>query len=236
MSAADPAPDRPFQGAVVAFDLDGTLVDTAPDLVGTLNTVLAQEGLPPMTLEAARPLIGRGARSMLERGFAAEGVVVDPLAMPALFERFIDIYLRRIARESRPFPGVEVALDLLAEQGALLAVCTNKPTRLSLALLDALGMASRFASVIGPDAAPAAKPDPRHLITAVETAGGRIERALMVGDSKTDLDAARAAGVPVALVSFGYTEIPAADLAPDALVESFDELHRALAALLAACR
>ena len=135
---------KPLAGATIAFDLDGTLVDTAPDLVGTLNTLLEQEGLAPLPLADARPYIGRGARWMIERGFDAAGAPVHPERMPALFDRFIARYLSRIADESRAFPGCEAALDTLKAQGAKLVVCTNKRTDLSVTLLKALGLARRF--------------------------------------------------------------------------------------------
>jgi phosphoglycolate phosphatase len=222
-------------GATIAFDLDGTLVDTAPDLIGTLNHLLADEGLPPLPLADARPFIGHGARRLIERGFQAAGQVLHPTRLQHLFERFIPHYLGRIAEESRPFPGCEPALDALASAGAKLAVCTNKPTDLSVALLDALGLASRFAAILGPDRAPAAKPDPRHLQAAVAAAGGDIGRAVLVGDSGTDAGAARAAGAGLILVDFGYSEIAPADLSPDVLVSHFDELPPACLRLLGAC-
>ena len=222
-------------GATVVFDLDGTLVDTAPDLVGTLNVLLAEEGLPALAMTEARPMIGQGARAMLAKGFAAGGAPLAEARMAALFARFIDHYLAHIAQASRPFPGVLAALDTLAGAGARLAVCTNKRTDLSVALLRALGLADRFAAIVGADAAPPGKPDPRHLIAAIERAGGRREQAVMVGDSASDAGAARAAGVPLVLVSFGYTESPARELRPDALVDHFDELPAACGRLLRPC-
>jgi phosphoglycolate phosphatase len=224
-----------LDGAVIAFDLDGTLVDTAPDLVGTLNLLLQEEGLSPLPLDAARPFIGRGAKWLIERGFQAANAPLPADRAPALFDRFIAHYLAHIADESRPFPGVVAALSDLKAAGAKLAVCTNKRTDLSVALLDALDLGPLFAAVIGADAAPASKPDPRHLETAVAAAGGGLDRALLVGDAATDAGAARAAGTPLVLVSFGYTEIPAKDLAPDILIDHFDQLPDACVRLLGAC-
>jgi phosphoglycolate phosphatase len=227
-----PPPD--LDGATIVFDLDGTLADTAPDLIGTLNMLLVGEGLPPVTLDEAKTLIGRGARALLTQGFAVGG---KPLAEPRLSELFDDFlthYRAHIADLSRLFPGVVEALDVLGTHGARLAVCTNKPTDLSLALLEALGVASRFAAVVGRDSAPAAKPDPRHLIFAIERAGGRADWAVMVGDSAADADAARAAAVPLILVDFGYTDIPASELKPDILISHFHQLPAACVRLLGA--
>lgn len=227
--------DDTLRGAVVAFDLDGTLVDTAPDLIGTLNILLNDEGLPALPLAEARPFIGRGARWLIERGFEAAGQHLHPTRVQPLFDRFIAHYLEHIADESRPFPGCEAALDALRAAGAKLCVCTNKRTDLSVALLETLGLASRFEAVIGADAAPAIKPDPRHLQAAVDAVGGDMARAIMVGDAFTDAGAARAAKAGLILVSFGYTEVPAADLDPDILIHSFDELPDACVRLLGAC-
>ncbi len=211
-------------GATLAFDLDGTLVDTAPDLVGALNSVLHERGLPALPLRTARVMVGRGARALIEQGFSAAGAPLDEAATTALVTRFIEIYRARIADESRPFDGVEACLDALAAAGATLVVCTNKRTDLSLALLDALGMTRRFAAVIGADLAPAPKPDARHLLHAIAAVGGAPRRALMIGDSASDIGAAHAAGIPSVVVSFGYTEIPAAALGGDHLIDSFAEL------------
>ncbi len=185
-----------ISGSTIVLDLDGTLVDTAPDLVGTLNLLLIAEGLPSISVKQIRPMIGRGARVMIERGFAAAGEPLDPARVPALFARFIDLYQDRIADESAPFPGAIEAMDALRGAGARLAICTNKRTSLSVSLLNALNIADRFDAVVGADSVPASKPDAGHLIAAVEQAGGRLERALMVGDSGADAAAARAAGVP----------------------------------------
>lgn len=223
-------------GAVVAFDLDGTLVDTAPDLIGTLNHLLEGEGLPPLPLDQARPFIGHGAKRLIARGFDAAGEVLAPERLEALFGRFIPHYLGRIAAESRPFPGCEAALDALAGAGARLAVCTNKPTDLSVALLDALRLSDRFAAIVGPDLAGAAKPAAEHLLRTLDLAGGGAPaRTVMVGDAATDAGAARAAGAHLVLVSFGYTEVPVEDLGADELIHSFDDLPGACLRRLDAC-
>jgi phosphoglycolate phosphatase len=224
-----------LKDAVVAFDLDGTLVDTAADLIGTLNVLLADEGLSPLPLSDARPFIGRGARWLIERGFTAAGADLPAARIDHLFERFIAHYNANIAVESRPFPGVIEALDLMRAAGARLAVCTNKRTDLSVNLLGALDLSSRFEAVIGADSAPAPKPDPRHLAATVAAVGGDIGRTIMVGDAATDAGAARAAGAGLILVSFGYTEIPAHELGPDVLIHHFDELPAACVRLLNAC-
>lgn len=224
-----------LNGATIAFDLDGTLVDTAPDLVGTLNLLLEQEGVPALPMDDARQMIGHGARRLIERGFEVQGRTVPREQMDGLFLRFIDHYQDHSADLSRPFPGVVEALTALKAAGARLSVCTNKLTGLSVPILEALDLARFFDSVVGADAAPAPKPDKRHLIAAVEAAGGRIERTVMVGDAATDAGAARAAGAPLVLVSFGYTEIPAAELGPDVLIDHYDQLVDACATLLTAC-
>ena len=225
--------DLPLASATIVFDLDGTLVDTAPDLVSTLNLLLAREGIAALPLSDARDMIGHGARALIARGFAAAGAPLDERKLSALFVDFIDHYLAHIADESRPFPGVLAAMDTLAAEGARLAVCTNKRTDLSVALLDALDLTRRFAAIVGADAAPAPKPAAAHLITTIERAGGRVERAVMVGDSASDAGAARAAGVPLVLVSFGYTDTPARELGADVLIDHFGDLPAACRRLLA---
>jgi len=211
-------------GWTIAFDLDGTLVETAPDLVGTLNVVLAEQGLPPVPFETARNMVGRGAKHLIEQGYAATGLPLSPDLSPVLFERFIDYYRSNIANQSRPFEGCLDVLDALLDAGATLVVATNKRTDLSLTLLDALGMTDRFAAVVGADAAPAAKPDGRHILFAIEEADGDPEMAIMIGDSATDVDGARNAGVPCAVVSFGYTAIPPHELGAAVVVDHYAEL------------
>lgn len=222
-----------LDGVTIAFDLDGTLVDTAPDLIGALNVVLGERSLPALPTEAARMLVGRGARALIEKGFAVAGEALDEAEVPGLVARFIEVYRGRIASESRPFEGMETALDMLRAAGATLAVCTNKPTALSNLLLKALQLRGRFAAVVGADSAPKPKPDPSHLLHAIAAAGGDPRRAVMVGDSRADAEAARAAGVPCILFPFGYTDTPVQELNAARVIDAYAELPAAIEGLLA---
>ncbi|NEX92217.1 HAD-IA family hydrolase [Caulobacter sp. 17J65-9] len=210
-------------GVTVVFDLDGTLVDTAPDIIGALNVLLAEDGLPPAPVEAGRRLIGGGVRRLLERGYAEAGAAFAG-DTPDRVARFMEVYGARVALESRPYPGAVAALDSLTADGARLTICTNKPTALADALLEQLGLRGRLGAVVGADAVERGKPDPQHFIRAVADAGGDPALAVMVGDSHTDVATGRAAGVPVVLVPFGYTETPAALLGGDVVIEDFAEL------------
>ena len=229
-------PNGWLEGATIAFDLDGTLVDTAPDLVGALNVVLGERDLPHVPQDAAGYLVGKGARALIARGFAMAGEPLKEEEIGGLVTRFIEAYRARIASESRTFPGLEAALQALSDAGATLCVCTNKRTDLSLALLDALQLIGRFAAVTGADRAPKAKPDPSHFLAAIAEAGGDPTYALMVGDSANDVDSAHAAGAPVVVVSFGYTDIAAARLGGDALIDHFDELPAVATTILSELR
>lgn len=221
-----------LNNATIAFDLDGTLVESAPDLIAAVNAVLLAENLKPLTYEEGRPYISRGARWLLQLGLENAGEQDPAGQTAALFGRFISHYTEHIADETLPFPGVIGALKTIRTAGAKLVVCTNKPTDLSRSLLTKLGMADLFDGVVGIDAVTAAKPHPAHLIEAVEAVGGDVRRTVMVGDADTDAGAARAAGTPLILVDFGYSEIPAAELAPDILLHHFGDLAAACAALL----
>lgn len=216
----------------VVFDLDGTLVDTAPDLVATLNVIFAREGLPPVAYDTARNMVGGGARAMIERGLLADRRELPTQAVDRLVTDFIDHYAAHIADQSRPFPQVEWALDELAGQGFRLAVCTNKLEWLSVLLLEKLGLKERFAAVCGADTFGTGKPDPKILLGAIARAAGRRTEAVMVGDSITDIATARAAGTAVIGVDFGYTHTPMLDLQPDRTISGFAELPKAVSDLL----
>jgi phosphoglycolate phosphatase len=217
--------------STIVFDLDGTLVDTAPDLIDALNFVLGREGLPTVPLHSARNLIGAGARKLIERGLELEGRAASVRDIDRMTRDFIDHYAAHIADASRPFEGLESALDDLSSRGCRFAVCTNKLEWLSKRLLDQLGLSARFAAICGGDTFGASKPDPAILQQTVARAGGTMSSTIMVGDAGTDIGVARRAGVPVIGVSFGYTEVPIAELKPDLLIHHMRDLPGAVEAL-----
>ena len=215
----------------VVFDLDGTLVDTAPDLINALNFVLDREGLPPVPLHSARNMIGAGARKLIERGLEVEGREASPAELARLTDDFIGYYAEHIADTSRPFDGLDRALDDLAALGCRFAVCTNKLEWLSKRLLDRLNLSSRFSAICGADTFGVSKPDPAILRQTVARAGGELSSTVMVGDAGPDIGVARRAGVPVIGVSFGYTDVPIADLKPDRVIDHMGELKAAVESL-----
>jgi len=217
---------------LIVFDLDGTLVDTAPDLVGALNFVLQREGLPLVPMASARAMIGAGARKLIERGLEVDGREVSVADLDRLTTDFIAYYKDHIADASVPFDGLHAALDTLEHQGFRFAVCTNKLEGLSRLLLAKLEMTGRFAAICGADTFGVAKPDPTIFRQTVAQAGGDMSQAIMVGDSGPDVGVARRAGVPVIGVTFGYTETPIAELKPDAVIGHMRELPDAIASLL----
>ena len=216
----------------VVFDLDGTLVDTAPDLISALNYVLDREGMPPVQLHSARNMIGAGVRKLIERGLELEGREASPSDITRLTDDFVAYYAEHIADGSRPFEGLETALDDLLARGYRFAVCTNKLEWLSKLLLDRLGLSARFAAICGADTFGVSKPDPAILRQTVARAGGDIASAIMVGDAGTDIGVARRAAIPVIGVSFGYSEVPIADLKPDRLIHHMNELPSAVESLM----
>ena len=217
----------------IVFDLDGTLIDTAPDLIDTLNHILARHELPAVPFAAARPLIGGGAKAMIERALKSEGRQCSTAEIDRLYTDFIAHYAAHIADRSRPFPQLEAALDSLAVAGHRLAVCTNKLEWLSTRLLTSLDLAQRFAAICGQDTFGVQKPDPEMLRQTILRAGGEPSRAIMVGDSSTDVRTARAGNVPVIAVNFGYSDVPIAALRPDRIIGSFAELPAAIQDLFA---
>jgi phosphoglycolate phosphatase len=217
----------------IVYDLDGTLADTAEDLVATLNHLLRREGLAPLPVESAGSLLGAGARALIVRGFAAAGRSLDRQEIEALFADYLTYYSANIVVHTRLYPGVDKALATFARAGWRQAVCTNKIEGLAKLLITKLGIAERFAFVCGQDTFGVAKPDARPLLETIAASGGSRRRAIMVGDSETDIKTARAAKIPVIAVDFGYADTPVNELGPDRVISHFDELMEACEALSA---
>ena len=217
---------------LIVFDLDGTLAETAGDLMGALNHVLSLDGLPPLPVDQARSLLGAGGRALIRRGFAAAGRPLDEDRLETLFRLFLAFYEEHIADHSHLYPGVVAALDRLEAEGYAFAICTNKIEGTAKRLLVALGIAGRFRAICGQDTFAVSKPQPGALLGTIALAGGDPVRCVMVGDSHTDIDTAKAASVPSVAVDFGYTDRPIETYAPDRVISHFDQLDEAVAALL----
>jgi phosphoglycolate phosphatase len=214
-------PDLP----ALIFDLDGTLVDTAPDLLGAMNAVLTQQGRKPVDPETLRHMVGFGAASLIRQAMAATGPVVAEDRLPALVDDFIVHYREHLADSSMPFPGVVETLASLKARGTKMGVLTNKPHELTLPLLTALGLSKFFGAIHGAGRYSYNKPDPRVFHHVVEElAGDPNAPAVMIGDSATDVATARAARAPILLLSYGYTPEPAATLGADAVTDDFSQI------------
>ncbi len=220
---------RPHPLEAVLFDLDGTLIDSAPDLAAALNRLLAGEGRRELSLGEVVAMIGDGAPKLIERAFAATGDGVEGRRLEALRAAFLADYEANGAVLTRPYPGVVETLERLTGEGLRLGLCTNKPGRATRAVLAELGLAGHFGAVLGGDELDGVrKPDPRHLLALLELLGAGPERAAMVGDSENDVAAARAAGLPVIVVAFGYAHAPPGELGAEAVIERFTQLPEAL--------
>jgi len=219
----------------IVFDLDGTLVDTAPDLLASLNHCLAAERMDPVEAAELRRFVGMGARVMIQRAFSAGQRHLDEATLARLMEVFLAHYTAGMPGQSAPYPGLLATLDRFEARGYVMAICTNKLERLSQSLLDKLELSARFRAICGADTFAFRKPDPRHLVETIVKAGGDPSRAIMVGDSRTDIDTAKAAGIPVVAVDFGYTDRHVREFEPSHIISHYDELtldlaHRLLAA------
>jgi len=213
------------------FDLDGTLAHTAPDLVGTANDLFADRGFDPMPVSIAEITAGFGGKALIRAAFRHAGHPIDEAEVDALYQPFLDRYADRICNESRLYDGVIDTLEGLKADGWIIGVCTNKPEGLARTLLTQLDVLHRFAALVGADTLPVRKPDPIALTTAIEWSGATVANSVMIGDTDTDRDTARRAGVPCILTSFGYSERPVAELAEletESVVDSFAELPAAL--------
>ncbi|KQZ55337.1 phosphoglycolate phosphatase [Rhizobium sp. Root149] len=209
---------------LVVFDLDGTMIDTAPDLIESLNHTIAARDLEPVSFDDLTHLVGQGARVMIRRAFDLRGYPLSDQEVDPLFDRFIDHYKAHMPGQSRPFAGLEASLDRLERDGCRVAVCTNKAEQLAVPLLRKLGLADRMAVITGGDTFAFRKPDGRHLLETIRLAGGDPAKSLLVGDSVNDIQAAHNASVASLGVTFGYSDVPIADLNPTRIISHFDEL------------
>ena len=210
--------------SLVIFDLDGTLIHTAPDLMASLNHVLELDGLAPVTFEDMTWLVGQGAKVMIERAWAHHGYAFAPEKLETAFDAFLVHYAAEMPGHSQPYPGLLAALDRLEASGMKLAVCTNKTEALARRLLDSLGLTGRFAAITGGDTFAVRKPHGDHILGTIEMAGARPGNAVMIGDSINDILAAQNAAVPAIAVPFGYSDKPVSDFNPDLIINHFDEL------------
>ncbi len=216
----------------IVIDLDGTLVDSVPDLRAALNALLAEEGRPALSVDEVKGMVGDGATKLVERGFAATGAAADADALAALVRRFLGLYEGHAALHTRPYPGVPETLRRLSAEGLRLGICTNKPYAATLEVLEALDLRRFFAVVTGGDSLnEVRKPDPRMLLTTLARMDATPEAAVMVGDNANDVAVAHGAGVPVIAVTYGYPKMPPERLGADLLIDRFDQLPTALARL-----
>ena len=216
--------EPPVSPLLAVFDLDGTLIDTAPDLVDSLNYTIAARDLEPVSYADLTHLVGHGAKAMIERAFALRNAPLANGDFEPMLERFIDHYKGGMPGKSLPYPGLLGALDRLAEAGILLAVCTNKMESLARPLIEGLGMTSRFAAITGGDTFAVRKPDAEHLLGTIRLAGGEPSRTVMIGDSLNDFKVASNAGIPSVAVPFGYSDVAVETLNPSRVIQHFDEL------------
>lgn len=216
----------------LVFDLDGTLVDTAPDLLGALNAVLTTRGRRPVEASEVGYLVGHGARAMLAEAMQRTGQGVPSEELPPLVDAFILHYRDHLADASRPYPGVASTLEALARAGARMGVLTNKPQVLAEPLLAKLDLARYFPVIHGAGRFSYVKPDARVFHHVLDELGGTGSGTVMIGDSATDVATARAAGAPVVVLSYGYTPEPAHTLGADVVIDDFAQLPRVLEQLL----
>lgn len=209
---------------LAVFDLDGTLIDTAPDLIDSLNHTIDAAGLAPVGFDDLTHLVGHGARAMIERSFALRGMPLLEDEYPAMLDRFITHYEAGMPGKGQPYPGVLMAMQRLAEAGFKLAVCTNKMEGLARTLISRNGLLDRFAAITGGDTFTVRKPDPAHLLGTIERAGGDPRQTVMIGDSLNDILVARNARIPSIAVPFGYSDRPVIQLEPSHIIGHYDEL------------
>lgn len=212
----------------IVFDMDGTLVDTAPDLIAALNWVLSQNGFEKVDPSVAKSMIGNGAGAMIEQGLMCINQKVSKAQLQDMEHSFMRFYSDHFVDQCTLFLGVKASMESLISRNCKLAVCTNTGEELARQILDHVGLTDQLSAICGGDTFPAKKPDPQHLLGTIAKVAGHADRSIMVGDSKTDIDAARAADIPVVAVTFGYSNVPISQLDPDITIAHFDELVDAI--------
>lgn len=220
-------------GRIAVFDLDGTLVDTAADLIAAMNAIAPRFDLPQLDPVEARPVAGRGGRALMRHAASKIGRDFPDDQVIVAYPPFLDAYEERIADNSRYFPGVEDAVERLRADGWRVAICTNKPERLARILMESLGGLDRFGALLGADSLPVRKPDPQHVLETVARAGGHVDKAVMIGDTETDRKAAANAGVPCALYAHGFSTVPIEELKPEAIFDDYAVVPELLPKLIA---
>ncbi len=218
--------------ACVIFDLDGTLVDTAPGLALTMNVLLESRGRRPLSLERIRPHITHGTKHLMQFAMKATGAAASEDEIDRLHDEFLPHYRAHMGRSSILFDGAAAALDALANDGCRLGVCTNRFEESAIRLLDEMGIGQRFSTVVGQDTIGIAKPDPAPLLETLRRMDGHLESSVFIGDTDLDIAAANAAGMPVIAASFGYGGLPASGSGATGMIDHFDELPASVKRML----
>lgn len=214
--------------SALLFDLDGTIIDSAPDVCASVNRVLEAMDRPPITVEDTKMLVGFGARTLVEKTLAMTGETGSEKDVDFLLNGFLDSYKRHPSEHSVIFPGARDALDLFAQNGIKLGICTNKPEATCFPVLEAFDLKRYFPTIICGDTLEFRKPDPRHVFHTLDEMGAVHSGAAFIGDSEADIEAANNANLPSILVSFGYCHVPFENLKTDAVIDHFDELDDCL--------
>ncbi len=222
----------PYRDASIIFDLDGTLVESVPDLLGATNHVMQHLGRPTIDLDIIRPIVSNGAKAMMFAAAQANDHHLSDQELIDLSPLFIEYYGNNAAVHSYPYEGVVEILKAIKAAGGRLGICTNKQESLAHKVLDGLKLRDYFDAIVGHDTLGVHKPHPDHMLGTLERMNGKKEKAIMIGDSAPDILGAKAAGIPVVAVTFGYTETPVQDLAPDAIIDSYHELPEILIGIL----
>lgn len=216
----------------IVFDLDGTLIETVLDLVPALNHTIASQGLEPVTVDQIRPIVSAGSKAMIRQAYKLQDLEITDELCDQLFDQFISRYEANISNHSVFYDGCLFAMETLASNGFILAVCTNKYEAMAKKLLSGMGAIEKFAAISGGDTFKFRKPDPRHILETVAAAGGQPKHAIMIGDSYNDIEAAKRANVMSIAVDFGYSDVPVSTLGANSVISHFDDLYPTIQALM----